>query len=370
LVRILEIAPLVAPIDERRTELGGAQILLQDLSRGLASRGHHVSLAAAKGSFVSGVDVVPIDVDTTRMRKADLGSRSGPRPDDDVQRDAFKRVRGWIDVYADDIDVIHAHAYDAPAFAALRGAPRPVVHTLHLPPLDDGVVEAARDATDATLVTVSSANADAWRRRGVPIAHVVPNGVDIGQIPIGQDRGEHLLFAGRISPEKGVATALDIADRARRGILIVGSVYDEAYFAKQIAPRVRAVPGAQPRRQPLRGAIYIGPRAREEVYELMGHAAVTLMPVEWDEPFGLVAVESLAAGTPVVASRRGGLVDIIDGRSGALVESGDVAAFAAEVERVAGADPAECRRSALRFSLDRMLSAYENVLASVVHGVR
>jgi UDP-glucose:tetrahydrobiopterin glucosyltransferase len=365
-MRVLEVAPFAAPIDESRTELGGAQIIIQDVARGLAALGHTVMLAAAAGSHVDGVEMIDLGIDSSQMRRADLGRTEGARADDAEQRAAFARVRAWVDANAAEIDVIHAHAYDAPAFVSLTGAPRPVVHTLHLPPLDAEVVSAARAATDATCVTVSSANAEAWRRAGVPVRAVVPNGVDVSQIPFSRDRGDHLLYVGRISPEKGVATAIEIAERTRRGILLVGTVYDEAYFAKRVAPRVRAVPDTAPPRRVL-GAIYIGPRTREEVYVLMGHAAATVLPVEWDEPFGLVAVESLATGTPVVAYRRGGLADVVDYTSGELVPPGDIDGFVGAVGRAVGKDPLECRRRAERFRLEAMVTGYEAVLAALVH---
>jgi glycosyltransferase involved in cell wall biosynthesis len=366
-MRILEVAPFAAPIDEDRTELGGAQIILQDLTRGLAARGHEVTLVAASGSRVAGIELLDLGIDSSRMRRADLGPTAGPRADDPAQREAFARVRSWIDANVSAIDVVHAHAYDAPAFTALARAPRPVVHTLHLPPLDAEVVRAARAAKDATLVTVSNANAAAWRAAGVAVRTVVPNGVDVSAIPLSRDRGDHLLYAGRLSPEKGVATAIEVAERTRRGIVVAGAIYDEAYFAKRIAPRVRAVPDVAPPSR-VRGAIYIGPRPREEVYELMGHAAAFLLPVEWDEPFGLVAVESLATGTPVVAYRRGGLGEIVDYTSGELVEPGDLDAFVAAVAKAVEKDPLECRRRAERFSLEAMITGYETLMAGLLHG--
>jgi glycosyltransferase involved in cell wall biosynthesis len=270
-----------------------------------------------------------------------------------------------LDARVGEIDVVHAHAYDAAAFSALSNAPVPVVHTLHLPPLDLLVVEAAR-RSDATIVTVSESNARSWRAARARVDVVIPNGIDVSEVPLGRRRGDHLIFAGRMSPEKGAATAIDVAERTRRGILLVGDIYDEAYFAKEVAPRVRIVPDAT-RVEDVRGAIYIGPRTRPEVYELLARAAATLLPVEWDEPFGLVAVESLAAGTPVAGYARGGLVDIVQDGTGELVPPGDVAALADAVQRVVGTDPAECRRRAARFSVEAMVSAYEKLLAGLVH---
>lgn len=357
------MAPFVAPIDDRREQIGGAQVVLLELTRALAARGHAVTLAAADGSHVDRVRVAALGIDAGALQPADLLA-SGARRDEAAQRDAFARVRAWLDAHASEIDVVHAHAYDAPAFDALRGATRPVVHTLHLPPNDESVVAAARAARDATLVTVSEANARAWRDRGVKVDGVMHNGVDLARIPLSRDRGDHLLYAGRLSPEKGVEVALDTAERLGRGLVLVGGVYDEAYHPRAVAPRVRAVT-ALPQGQ-VRGALWLGRRPPVDVYALMGSAAATLMPVRWDEPFGLVGVESLAAGTPVVAYARGGLTEIIDDTVGALVPPDDLAAFAAATERVIGIDPLRCRARAERFDLPAMVERYEALYARLV----
>lgn len=355
-MRILQVAPLIAPIDERR-QIGGAQVLIAELARGLARAGHTVALAGADGSFVDGVRALDLGIDSRALIPAPLGVHTGGRADDDAERAAFARVRAWLDGHASEIDLVHAHAYDAAAFDVLARAPRPVLHTLHLPPNDANVVASAARTHDAVLVTVSEANARAWREAGVRVSAVVPNGVDIGAIPVGTRRGPHLLYAGRLSPEKGVETALTIAERTGRGLLLVGPVYDAAYHARAIAPRVRAVEELD--EMPVRGAVYVGARPRKVVHRLMGSAAVTLMPVRWDEPFGLVAVESLATGTPVVASRRGGLVEIVDERVGALLDPDDIDGFARAADRLAErGDPVMCRRRAERFDLGTMVSRY------------
>ena len=348
----------MAPIDDRREPLGGAQVLLADLAGGLAARGHHVTLAAARGSHVRGVAIADLGVDGADLRPAGFGADAPPRADADGQRRAFAAVRAWLDAHAGEIDVVHAHAYDAQAFDLLGGGRWRVVHTLHLPPLDPEVVAAARRAEGASFVTVSRANAAAWEAMGVVVRTVILNGVDLAAIPFARDRGRYLLHAGRISPEKGVETAVAVAERLGRDLLLVGGIYDETYYAEVVLPRVRRVPDWRIGDR-VKGTVYIGRRPREDVYALMGGAAVTLMPVRWDEPFGLVALESLAAGTPVVAYRRGGLSEIIDQTCGALVERDDRDAFGREVLRAMDIDRAACRRHAERFPLERMLDAYE-----------
>ena len=365
-IRILEVAPFVAPIDDREAQIGGAQVLLADLASGLAVRGHRVTLAAARGSAVRGVTIVDLGIDADGLRPAGLGGQGGPRPDDAGQRRAFAAVRAWLDQHAGEIDVVHAHAYDAPAFDLLGGGRWPIVHTLHLPPLDPEVVAAARRARGAGFVTVSRANAASWEAAGVRVRGVILNGVDLSTIPFTREGGRYLLHAGRISPEKGVDTALTIAARLGRELLLVGGVYDQRYHAEAVRPRVREARAWQlgePAVSTFGGATYIGPRTRSEVHRLMGGAAAVLMPVRWDEPFGLVALEALATGTPVVAYRRGGLAEIIDPSCGALVEPGDETAFLREVDRAVTLDRAACRRRAERFPLEAMVTAYELELA-------
>jgi glycosyltransferase involved in cell wall biosynthesis len=368
-MRILEVAPFASPIDEQGAQLGGAQVVVADLARGLAARGHAVTLAAADGSSVRGVALAQLGIDSAELRRADLAPSDAPRADEAQQRAAFARVASWIGAHAAEIDVMHAHAYDAPAFEQLADAARPVVHTLHLPPLDTTVVRAARAATRSTLATVSQANARAWTEAGVPVSHVIPNGVDVGSIPFGSGGADYLLYAGRISPEKGVDAAIYAAEAVGRGLVLVGAAYDESYFARAIAPRVRAVDRLDPG-DVLRGAVYLGPRPRTVVHRLMRDAAATLMPVRWDEPFGLVALESLATGTPVVAYRRGGLPEIIDTSCGELVTSDDADAFARAIGPAMAKDRQACRRRAEHFGLEAMLAAYEALLEAVATGDR
>ena len=321
-----------------------------DLAAGLARRGHLVTLLAASGSRVRGVRGVDLGVDASRFAPADLAGRS-PRADEDAQRDAFGRVRRWLDDHRDGIDIVHAHAYDAPAFDALRGL-RPVVHTLHLPPGDPAIVAAASRAAEggATLASVSAANVAAWTAAGATIGEILPNGIDVDAVPFGPARGGPLLFAARISPEKGPEIAIRAAERAGRDLLLAGAIYDPRHFDAQVRPRLG------------RRARYLGAVPRAELYRLMASAAALLAPVRWDEPFGLTVLEAQAAGAPVVAFARGGIPEIvIDGRTGWLVAADDEEAFVAAVRRIDTIDRSACRENAKRSTLDRMIRAHERL---------
>jgi glycosyltransferase involved in cell wall biosynthesis len=324
-----------------------------------------VSLAAANGSRVSGVRTLDLGVDAASLRPASLLARA--RPDDPGQRAAFAKVRAWVDAHAGELDVVHAHAYDPPAFEALAGAPCRVVHTLHLPPIDRGVVAAARAATDARFTTVSRANAAAWRGAGVDVDVVIPNGIDVAKVPVG-DGGRFAVVAGRVSPEKGTDLAVEAAQSASLALLVVGGVYDREFYERRVRPRVHEAPSWN-LGDAVTGAVYVGPRPRAELQRIFGAARVTLMPVRWDEPFGIVALESLAAGTPVVASARGGLRELLDERVGVLVDEEAVLGFALALHRATDLPRAACRARAEEFTLEPMLDGYEEALSGEPRGV-
>lgn len=370
-MRIAFVAPLVSPIAP--PYLGGAQVLLADLAHGLARRGHEVTLYAAEGSAVPGVRVVTLGIDSAELQPARFfperaDSVEGDHTPDPLRPDerkllpsyAFLRVFRSLVNHVEDFDLVHGHAYDWPAYAYSSMLPLPVIHTLHLPPVDSNIarllgVMAPPDGTPARvwLTTVSRACAADWAPY-CAISQVIYNGVDLATLPFSASPGPHpsLLFAGRISPEKGVEDALEIAERANLPLALAGDIYDHRYYEQRIAPRLDRL-GEQAR--------YLGPVTRDELHRLMGEARAILCPVHWEEPFGLVACEAQAVGTPVIAYRRGGLAEVVaDGETGYLVAPDDIAAAVAAVQQVATLDRRACRNRVERFfSLATMLDAYE-----------
>lgn len=373
-MRIALLAPLISAIAP--PFLGGAQAMLADLALGLATRGHDVTLYAADGSEVPGVRLVLPGIDPATLRPARfmetpgeelLDTPSVSEDDDDLARstEAFLRAYRVIAAHASDHDLVHAHAYDWPALVLASLQPLPVVHTLHLPAVDTRINRALATLAPRTLptptrvVTVSQACAATYAST-CRIDAVVYNGIDTSRIPFGPsmtqredtsgEQEPYLLYAGRITPEKGVEDALEIAARAGSRLLLAGGIYDDVYFRSRIAPRLD-----QSR------ARYLGLVSRERLWGLMAGAVAVLCAVHWDEPFGLVACEAQAAGTPVVGYARGGLVEVVaDGETGWLVTEGDVAGAVAAVGRVPEIDREACRRRAeTRFSMDAMLDGYE-----------
>ena len=392
-MRIALLAPLVSPIAP--PFLGGAQALLYDLAAGLAARGHDVSLYAADGSYVPGVRMVPIGVDSSTLTPASFGTENDTPPahdaearnaaeddeDDDWDADlhapdealyratyAFLWAFRTLDAHAGEYDLLHAHAYDRPAFTYTNMQPRPVVHTLHLPAVDVGIrdtLSLLRPVTgggneDVRLVTVSHACAATYAPY-CQIDGVIYNGVDVERIPFGAepDADGYLLFAGRITPEKGVEDALDIAARAGKRLLLVGNIYDQHYFDARIAPRLAAASNE---------VQYFNSVPREQLWKLMAGAEAVLAPARWDEPFSLVACEAQAAGAPIVAYARGGLREVVaDGETGWLVAPGNLDAAVGAVTRLGGIDRAACReRIREQLSLAAMLDGYEAFYATML----
>jgi glycosyltransferase involved in cell wall biosynthesis len=262
-------------------------------------------------------------------------------------------------------DVVHNHAFDAPAVRLATALQAPVVHTVHLPPdkaVSSALRRAARRSRPPAVAAVSEFQASAWRRV-VPVDATLPPYPATRAIPWSGTAGPGALFAGRLSPEKGAAEAIDIARAAGVPIDVYGDVYDAGYSREQIDPR-RGGPGVTVRQ----GV------PRSSLWEAMARAAVVLCPARWDEPFGLAAAEAQACGTPVVAFRRGGLGEVIvDGVTGFLVPPDDIQAAAQAVSKAVskagGISRPACREHAEgQLDLELSLDAHERLYRRVAGG--
>jgi len=360
-MKIALMAPLVTAI--REPQRGGSQAFVSDLARGLAGRGHEVHVYAASGSDIPGVDVIDTGVDPGSLAgtfyRASGPSPGAPEGAAAAAESAF--AAAYAAMQGTGYDVIHNHAFDAPAVRLAARLRAPVVHTLHLPP-DQAVSAALRDVARGgrppAVAVVSEFQARAWRRV-IPVDAVLPPYPPTDVIAWSAAAGPGALFAGRLSPEKGPAEAIDIARAAGVPIDVYGDVYDPVYSREQVDPR-RDWPGVS-----VRPGV---PRA--SLWQAMARAAVVLCPSRWDEPFGLAAAEAQACGTPVVAFRRGGLSEVImDGATGFLVPPDDVRAAAEAVAKAAGISRPACREHAAdHLDLGQSLDAHERLYRRVAGG--
>jgi glycosyltransferase involved in cell wall biosynthesis len=328
-VRIAFVAPLLAPLSD--TTSRGSHVIVADLARAMKARGHDVMVFCSQGSYLKGVDTAPIAVD--------------------ARSSAFEELRWHMERW--DPDVVSQHACDAEAFAMTDG--HPAVHTLHANPLDPATAAGAGRA-HAPLVAVSNDSHRRWRDAGCADVSTIPNGIP--EFPGGVGGPDPVaLIAGRIAPEKGTATAIRVARRARLEPVVVGEVYDRGYFAREIVPL-------------LDGVHVLKTLPRDRVLALMARAAVTLTPVEWEEPFGLVAAEAQVAGCPVVGYARGALSEVVPHEGGVLVDAGDEDGLVSAIGVARSMDRVAVREQARdRFDFDTMLDAYEELLAEAATGM-
>lgn len=198
---------------------------------------------------------------------------------------------------------------------------------------------------------------DADRHPDLSYLCTIHHGIDTDAFSLEPGTGDYLLFYGRIHPDKGAAQAIDLARRVGRPLLLAGIVQDQAYFDREVAPhlddeRVR----------------YLGPVGADERGRLLGRAFALLHLIEFDEPFGLSVVEAMASGTPLIATRRGSMPELIDeGVTGFLVD--DVEGAVAAVGQVCGLDRPAIRAQAVRrFGKDRMVDEYLNAYGQLLGG--
>ena len=356
-LQVAIVAPLVSAI--REPQGGGSQAFVSDLARGLTRRGHRVVVYAAAGSDIPGVTVIDTGVDP-RSLLATLYRAGGPATGDGTAAaSAFAAV--YSQVGEARYDVVHNHAFDAPAIELAAALGAPVIHTLHLPPAP-AIAAAIRNAVarggrrPPAVATVSAFQASAWGQ-AVRVDAILPPYVPTQAIPWSSAAGDGAVYAGRLSPEKGAAEAIDIARTAGMPIDVFGDAYDADYAREQIGPR-----------RDLTGVTVHSAVSRPRLWSVMARAAVVLCPARWDEPFGMAAAESQACGTPVVAFRRGGLAEVIaDGTTGFLVAPDDIQAAADSVRRAAGLSRLACRNYAeTHLDLERSLDEHEQLYYRVV----
>lgn len=321
------------------------------VSEGLQQRGHEVTFFAPEGS----------NIKVTRVESGGLKplQQNGGLPilkDKKVGGAETSKVFNLWDQYLLSLmykeaiegkfDIIHIHPVDRalPLAYAIRNIP--TIYTLH-DPIYQWRAELFRMFASPNQYYVSIS--DAQRKSALDLNYLttIYNGIDLADIPFSDKRGDYLLFVGRITPEKGVAEAVEVARKTGERLLILGPEVTGSYWEERIKPYL----GDQIR--------HIGVVSRKELYEYYKNAKATLIPIQWEEPFGLVMTESMATGTPVIAFRRGSVPEVIEhGKTGYVVDSVDEMIDA--LKKINNIDRRECRRRVeTNFSTELMVNRYE-----------
>lgn len=332
-MRILLISPPWLPVPP--VGYGGIEVVIDGLARSLAALGHEVHL------FSTGDSTCPVQRHFLHPEALGTGATNTTA--------MLAHVLKAYDL-AEQIapDIVHDHTIIGPLIARERGIR--TVTTNHNMFDNNAVVAYKYLGEDARVIAISQVHAELGRTLGIEPFAVIRHGLDIEQVPIGTGTGGYAAFLGRMSPAKGVHTAIDAARAAGVPLRIAAKMTEPAereYFEAEIAPRLG------------NDIEYIGQVSGRDKQRFLGEAMCLLNPIQWDEPFGMVMIESLAAGTPVIAARRGSAPELIeDGVTGILTNTdNDLPKALVDIRQI---DRRACRRqAAMRYSLARM--AHEHV---------
>jgi glycosyltransferase involved in cell wall biosynthesis len=252
-----------------------------------------------------------------------------------------------------DVDVVHDHSFAGPLLA--RGRDCPTVVTAHGPIEGELAAYYREIGTAASLVAISSAQ----RRRApaLPWIATIHNAIPTDEYPFQAHKEEFALWLGRMSPEKAPHLAIDVARKAGWKLVVAGKcneAAEKAFFDSEVRPRLGA------------DIQWIGEAETQHKKELLAKASALLFPIQWQEPFGIVMVEALACGTPVVALRQGSVPEVVvDGVTGYICDSAEQLAAALHSCRALRSE--DCRKHAVaNFDVATMASRYETVYLSLL----
>jgi glycosyltransferase involved in cell wall biosynthesis len=341
-MRVAVVAPVWFAVPP--TGYGGIELVVSLLADGLVDAGHDVTLFASGGS----------------RTKAALVSPMSPAPDPhelgNPWYDAYHALSAYLQV--SDYDIVHDHSGIAgPTCGALMRDHPPVVHTLHGPWTDQNRPLYSLLAKHIHLVAVSGAQRAA--NLDVPYAGTVYNGIDVSDYKYQAEKEHALVYIGRANPDKGPKEAITIARRAGlplRMLLKRGEPPERAYFEHEVEPMLGS------------DVELYENVTHEEKIELLGRACAMVFPIRWPEPFGLVMVEAMACGTPVITTNWGAAPELVeDGVTGFRRDGEDD--LVEMIGQVGSLDPAACRRRVEElFSGEAMVRGYEAVYREVVPG--
>lgn len=328
---------------------GGMEAHTVALADGLRARGHEVAIHAGSG----GGFTARTGYGHLRLSQAAQADVSMPARGFLEEHHAYLSLMLALD--AQGYDVVHNNCLHYLPVAMAPALRTPMLTTLHSPPTPwlESAIDVAELGPGTRWVSVSRANAAAWAHAARP-CRVIYNGISLElwayRPPAGQTGA---VWSGRIVPEKGLHLAIEAAERAGIALTVAGPIHDRGYFERCFA-------AAGP------GVAYAGHLDSATLAELVGEAEVALVTPCWEEPFGLVAIEALACGTPVAAFARGALPEILDDRTGGLGVPDDPADLARQIERARRLSRPDCRRRAeAHFSLDAMTDRYLDAYRSL-----
>ena len=325
---------------------GGIERFTHSIVRGLKQKGCQVTLFAHPQSDRElNLSLEPI-IDTSFCNNADEESH-----------EAYLNIMDYLGTQ--DFDLVHDNSLNYFPIILEDRLNAPLVTTLHTPPFPrlTSAVRYRIRKQRGYYVSISKFNTQLWGLNNNSV-ETIHNGVDTKTFAYSPFYYRNCaVWTGRIIPDKGTHLAIEAAKKAKIQLVIAGPISDRQYFETKIEPHLG------------KGVEYVGHLGQDELVALLQSAAVTLCTPVWDEPFGLVVIESLACGTPVVAFDRGAMSEILDCQTGVIVPPNDTDALAEGIKRAKRCSRYSCRKLALeRFSLEAMINKYLQAFERIVDG--
>jgi glycosyltransferase involved in cell wall biosynthesis len=325
---------------------GGIELVVDELARGFEAAGHEVVL------FTTGDSTCPVE------RRFTLAHAEGQRIGA-----AVPELRHAVAAHASltDCDVIHDHTLVGPLLAAERNGGVPVLTTIH-GPFNEDLIPLYR-ALQGRIPIIAISEAQRRAAPDIPIARVILHGIDASLFPVGAGDGDtdgpYCLFLGRMAADKGAHRAIEIARRAGRRLLLAAKMrepWEVAYFTEMVEPLLGE------------DAIYLGEVPHETKLALLEGASALLFPIRWNEPFGLVMLEAMASGTPVLAFPEGAAPEVVEhGVTGFICADEDEMVTA--LGKLDQIERARCRAAVEGyFSTQRMVADHLELFEQVVAG--
>ncbi len=335
-MRVGLIAPPWLPVPP--AAYGGTEVVVDVLARGLRRAGVELRL------FTTADSTCPVPSSFAYLApQRDRMNQTVPELYHAMA--AYENLAGF--------DVIHDHTVAGPVIARLMGEV-PVVTTNHGPFTEE--LRRIYHSIDDRVEIVAVSHHQAAQAEGVRISRVIHHGLDLDTYQPGSGAGGHLLFLGRMAPDKGVHIAARVARAAGRRLLIAARMsepLERRYFREQVEPLLG------------NDIIYLGEADQQTKNRLLAGASALVNPIQWDEPFGLVMIEALASATPVIAFPEGAAPEIVDDGVTGFLPGGEEEMVEA-VNRLGTIERSSCRLSfEERFSAERMVGAYLDLYQSV-----
>jgi len=346
-MKIALVGPLDSPV--KKNASAGSEIWTYNFAEQLKMRGISPSLYAASGSEFSGELITTVDYKD--LLESDGGDIS-------KTKFAFFSISEMVRVVHDQAryDLIHLSVYSLTYYLPLiELIAKPIIATLHGLPFkkEDAKILLSKIPKINFAVISNSLLTDLERSRNYKVIY---NGINLPDFPFAAGKRKYFFWMGRISKEKGVEDAIKFAQKIKEELIIAGPIRDEEYFNQFVKPNLNSK------------IRYVGGLGLKEKVKYYQGAKAFLMPIKWEEPFGLVAIEAMACGTPVIAYDRGALPEIISaGSDGFIVKPNEVEGLIKAAKKIIEIDRKKCREKVEKhFTLEKMVDEYLNYYKEIM----